>query len=198
MLSTYDEKERPKLTRHPTHSLHVLSVLLQYPDERLMSCLEEIESAVAALPAMEMKTAAASFLGYLKAHRPINLQERYTAAFDIDPATTMNMTYHAHGDNEKRAAALANLQHHYEQAGWERVTGELPDYLPMMLEFLSICPDPVHTEPVWQCLQGMQPLATRLEKTAPVYAALLKPIVRLAADRGASVDKGDHPPRENA
>jgi nitrate reductase delta subunit len=120
----------------------------------------------------------------------IQIQERYTAVFDIDPATTLNMTYHAFGDNEKRAAALAHLQHNYEQAGWERITGELPDYLPMMLEFLSICAHPEHAEPVWQCLQGMQPLVARLEKKAPVYAALLQPIVRMAVERCASVDNG--------
>ena len=85
----------------------------------------------------------------------------------------MNMTYHAFGDNEKRAAALAHLQHNYEQAGWQRITGELPDYLPLMLEFLSICPDPKHTAPVWQCLRGMQPLVERLEKKEPIYACLV-------------------------
>jgi len=67
-----------------------------------------------------------------------------------------------------------------------------------MLEFLSICPDPVHTEPVWQCLQGIRPLVARLEKKAPVYAALLQPIVRMAVEHGTSVDNGGHSPPENA
>jgi nitrate reductase delta subunit len=105
----------------------------------------------------------------------------------------MNMTYHAYGDNEKRATALAHLQHNYERSGWERITGELPDYLPMMLEFLSICPHPVHAAPVWECLRGMRPLVERLEKNEPIYAALLQPIVSMAAERCASVDNRDHP-----
>ncbi len=186
------------MTRNPTNSLHVLSVLLHYPDEELFNRLDEIATAVDHARPTEIESAIQAFVSELDTHRLTQIQERYTAVFDIDPATTLNMTYHAFGDNEKRAAALAHLQHNYEQAGWERITGELPDYLPMMLEFLSICPHPEHTKPVWQYLQGMQPLIDRLEKKAPVYAALLQPIVRMAAERGASVDEDDHPPQDNA
>jgi nitrate reductase delta subunit len=182
----------------PTDALHLLSVLLNYPDEELFNRLDEISSVADHSRPSEIESAIQAFVNELNTQSLIQLQERYTAVFDIDPTTTMNMTYHAHGDNEKRAAALAHLQHNYEQAGWERITGELPDYLPMMLEFLSICPHLEHTEPVWQCLQGIQPLAARLEKKAPVYAALLQPIVRMAAERGAPVDNGDHPSQENA
>ena len=182
----------------PTDALHLLSVLLHYPDEELLNGLGGIESRVANLPSSETVSAILAFVFDLKTQSLIGVQERYTAVFDIDPATTMNMTYHAFGDNEKRAAALAHLQHNYEQAGWERVTGDLPDYLPLMLEFLSICPHPEHTEPVWQCLRGMQPLVDRLKKKAPAYAALLHPIVRMATERGASVDNKDHPPQENS
>ncbi len=178
---------------HPTDSLHVLSVLLHYPDEDLFNRLNEIASAADQSRPADVKSAIQSFIGELETHSLIQVQERYTAVFDIDSATTMNMTYHAFGDNEKRAAALANLQHNYEQAGWERTTGELPDYLPMMLEFLSICPYPEYAEPVWECLQGVHPLVARLEKKAPVYAALLKPIARMAVEQGASADNRDLP-----
>ena len=181
------------MTDHPTDSLHLLSVLLHYPDEELFNRLDEISSAADHSRPVEIESAIQAFVNELNTLSLIQVQERYTAVFDIDPKTTMNMTYHAFGDNEKRAAALAHLQHNYEQAGWERITGELPDYLPMMLEFLSLCPHPEQTEPVWQCLQGLQPLVARLEKKAPVYAALLQPIVRMAAERGPSIDNSGHP-----
>ena len=186
------------MTRHPPDSLHLLSVLLHYPDEELFNRLDEISSVAHHSRPADVESAIQAFVNELNTHSLIQVQEKYTAAFDIDPKTTMNLTHHAFGDNEKRAAALSHLQHNYEQAGWERITGELPDYLPMMLEFLSICPHPEYAEPVWQCLQGMQPLVARLEKKAPVYAALLQPIVRMAVEHGTSVDNGDHPPPENA
>ncbi|MCB2168971.1 MAG: nitrate reductase molybdenum cofactor assembly chaperone [Deltaproteobacteria bacterium] len=186
------------MTDHHTDTLQVLSVLLHYPDEDLLNGLEEIESLAANLPFSETESAIKAFISDLKTQPLIGVQERYTAVFDMDPATTLNVTYHAFGDNEKRAAALAYLQHNYEQAGWARVTGELPDYLPLMLEFLSVCADPRHAQPVWQCLQGMPPLVARLEEKAPVYAALLQPIVRMAVECSASVDNGGHPPEANA
>jgi nitrate reductase delta subunit len=185
------------MTDHHRDTLQVLSVLLHYPDEDMLNGLEEIESRAADLPRAETKSAVQMFIGELKSQPPIGVQERYTAVFDMDPTTTLNITYHAFGDNEKRAAALAYLQHTYEQAGWARVTGELPDYLPLMLEFLSVCADPRHAQAVWQCLQSMPPLVARLEEKAPVYAALLQPIVRMAVERGASVDNGGHPPEAN-
>lgn len=173
-------------------SLQVLSVLLHYPDDDLLNRLDEIASTVDRSHSAEINSAIQAYINYLKTHAPIHVQERYTAMFDMNPATTMNMTYHVYGDNEKRAAALAHLQHNYEQAGWQRITGELPDYLPMMLEFLSICPHPEYTAPVWLCLRGMQPLVERLEKNEPIYAALLQPIVNMAAQRCASVGNCDH------
>lgn len=177
----------------PSHLLHVLSVLLHYPDDELFNRLDEIASVVDHLSPEEIKSAIQAYIKELKTHTPIHVQERYTAVFDINPETTMNVTYHVYGDNEKRAVALAHLQNGYEQAGWQRITGELPDYLPLMLEFLSICPDPEHTAPVWQCLRGMKPLVDRLEKREPIYAALLQPIVDLAVERCASVGNCDHP-----
>jgi nitrate reductase delta subunit len=175
-----------------TDSLQMLSVLLQYPDDGLLSRLDEIASTAVRSHSAEIKSAVQAYINYLKTNAPIHVQERYTAAFDMNPATTMNVTYHAYGDTEKRAAAMARLQHNYEQAGWERITGELPDYLPLMLEFLSICPQPEYTAPVWQCLRGTQSLVERLEKSEPIYAALLQPIVSMAVERCAALDNFDH------
>ena len=181
-----------------TDSLQMLSVLLQYPDDGLLSRLDEIASTAVRSHSAEIKSAVQAYINYLKTNAPIHVQERYTAAFDMNPATTMNVTYHAYGDTEKRAAAMARLQHNYEQAGWERITGELPDYLPMMLEFLAICPHPEYTVPVWQCLRGgIQPLVERLEKNEPIYAALLQPIADMAVERCPALDNRDHPHEAN-
>ncbi|MFY9943145.1 MAG: nitrate reductase molybdenum cofactor assembly chaperone [Desulfobacterales bacterium] len=182
------------MTPNETEALRLLAVLLHYPDDDLLSRLDEIDPYLDTLPPGEIKTAVAAFVDHLKTHAPIQVQERYTAAFDMSPATTLNLTYHAYGDNEKRAAVLARLQRHYGQAGWERTTGELPDYLPVMLEFLAICPQPAHTAVVWECLQGMPPLVAGLEKSAPAYAALLQPLARMAAERRGPGNGREHPP----
>lgn len=176
------------MTPPSADAFRLLSVLLHYPDDDLLGCLDEIGATVRRLPAGETRTAVEDFLSYLGTHAPIRLQENYTAAFDMQPATTLNLTYHAFGDNEKRAQAMARLQRLYDQAGWERISGELPDYLPLLLEFLSIHPRPETAAPVWECLQAVTSLVAGLNKTAPAYAALLRPLALAAAETAGRND----------
>jgi len=179
------------MTERLSHSLRLVSVLLQYPDEALLGRLEELATIAGDVCLEAFRPAVLTFIVELGQMVPLQIQERYTALFDLDPTTTLNVTYQMYGDNEKRAAVLAQLQHCYEQAGWERMTGELPDYLPMMLEFLSICSHSEHTGPAWQCLQRIQPLVDGLARRAPAYATLLQPIVRIADQHLTSIEKGD-------
>ena len=181
------------MKKDPIHPLRLLSVLLQYPDHDLLSQIEMIETEIEDMPSREMKKCMDDFLLYLKTHSPIHLQEGYTAAFDMNPTTTLNLTYQLYGDNEKRADVLARLQQRYQDAGYERTTGELPDYLPMMLEFLSVCPDTENTGLIWECLRGLEDVVDRLQKAAPPYAALLQPLIPMVANRIGSKGSPHHP-----
>lgn len=181
------------MKKDPIHPLRLLSALLQYPDHDLLGQIEMIETEIDDMPSREMKKSMDDFLLYLKTHSPIHLQEGYTAAFDMNPTTTLNLTYQLYGDNEKRADVLARLQQRYQDAGYERITGELPDYLPMMLEFLSVCPDTENAGLVWKCLRGLEDVVDRLQKAAPPYAALLQPLVPMVANRIGLKGNPRHP-----
>lgn len=169
----------------------ILSVLLDYPDKRLLNDLDPITAAARQIPEPEFKHAVQNFLTYLQAHDLLRLQENYTAAFDLGPATTLNLTYHAFGDNEKRAAVLAKLQHLYDRTGWERTSGDLPDYLPLLLEFLCLHPrpEPAMATQIWQCLHATTHLVAGLEKKVPAYAELLRPLACLAAAAATGPDQ---------
>jgi len=169
-------------------SLQLISLMLQYPDENLLQRLDGLAAIACRARPSYIRSAALGFLKELGGLTSIQAQERYTALFDMEPAMSLNVTFHTYGNNEKRAVVLARLQHQYDQAGWERITGELPDYLPMMLEFLAICNDAEQTAFVWQCLHGLGPLIEALEARAPTYACLLRPIAKMAADHGASIE----------
>ncbi|MFZ3048835.1 MAG: nitrate reductase molybdenum cofactor assembly chaperone, partial [Desulfatirhabdiaceae bacterium] len=84
----------------------VLSVLLCYPDDDYLSQIKEMEAIAADMPPDEFKNSIQAFLDYIKNQSAVQLREIYTAAFDVSPATTMNLTYHIWGDNEKRAGML--------------------------------------------------------------------------------------------
>jgi nitrate reductase delta subunit len=154
----------------------ILSLLLQYPDAAYIRALPELTAAAGRLAPGPERAGIYSFLADVTARDVIQLQERYTAAFDLNPSTTLNMSYHRWGDGEKRAAALTRLQSRYRNAGYESVSAELPDYLPLMLEFMATVPGADHSVTIRQCLEGLDPMLERLGRIAPPYAQLLQPL----------------------
>lgn len=177
-------------------ALALVSRLLQYPDDAFKAELAQMQTVAERLAPGPLADAVRRFLEYVRSQSAIALQEHYTAAFDIAPATTLNLTYHAYGDTEQRAAALARLARTYATAGWSPATGELPDYLPLMLEFLSLCPAADPSGPVRQALEGLGPYIERLAPSAPEYAALIAPLAEaFAPDRG--IDDGGEPPPQS-
>lgn len=118
--------------------LKLLSILLQYPDEELILSLEALKEAVEQIPQPEQRQSCAIFLDYLGNNPLIRLQEVYTSTFDLNPETCLNLTYHRWGDTRERGSALVDFHQLYHAAGYVCGTRELPDYLPLVLEFLSI------------------------------------------------------------
>jgi nitrate reductase delta subunit len=118
--------------------LKLLSTLLQYPDDEFILSLEELKEAVAQIPQVEHRERCVNFLDYLGNTPLISLQEEYTSTFDLNPSTCLNLTYHKWGDSRERGNALVDFHRLYHQAGYESSTGELPDYLPLVLEYLSL------------------------------------------------------------
>jgi len=157
--------------------LKLVSILLQYPDDTLFAGLPELEKFVRELSPGEQKKSLEEFLCYLKTQETRCLQELYTAAFDMNPSTTLNITYHLWGDSEKRAGALTGLRQIYQDAGYECTTGELPDYLPMMLEFLAVCPEARGIDLIRECLKPLKEVARRLRETALSYSKLLQSLI---------------------
>ncbi len=117
--------------------LKIISGILRYPDEELISSLDNLKRALEDLPVSGAKSACLDFLKYLEQTSLLRLQEVFTETFDLDPSTCLNLTYHRWGGGEERAEALIRLKRHYDEAGLEMATEELPDYLPLILEFMA-------------------------------------------------------------
>ena len=121
-------------------SWKLLSVLLQYPDDALLDALPELELAAAELPPVQ-RASVARFLAYVGATPPAALRAAYVEAFDFDRRSAMHLTWHTHGDRRQRGIELVRLKRHYAEAGLPLADGELPDYLPVLLEFAEFRPD---------------------------------------------------------
>jgi nitrate reductase delta subunit len=104
----------------------------------------------------------------------LRLQEEYTRVFDLNPATCLNLTYHKWGDSPERAAGLAKLNQLYLDAGFEWVGGELPDFLPLVLEFLALAPKEAGVLITGQFREQIEILGSRLDSLQSTYAGILR------------------------
>lgn len=165
------------MTREKALIIKMVSHFLQYPDEDLLNSLEPMAEEVRALPQGRAKEVLADFVGYLQSRRLIRLQEEYSRHFDLNPATSLNLTYHRYGDGKDRGAALVELLRVYRRAGYMPTTRELPDYLPLVLEFLAICPQDDFAWLVQEYRPQVEALADRLIQSGTPYAHLLSVVV---------------------
>ncbi len=157
--------------------LKMASHLLQYPDEELLNSLAPLGEAIAALPPGRAREALGSFAAYLQTRPLLRLKEEYSRHFDLNPAASLNLTYHRFGDGRERGTALVQLLRAYREAGYEPATRELPDYLPLVLEFLAICPEAAANWIVQEYLPQVAALANRLSQADTPYGRLLSMVV---------------------
>lgn len=118
----------------------LLSVLLAYPDEELVAALPELREASAALPRPEQR-ALEPLLDTLATTPLPELRRSYVETFDFDRRCALHLTYHTHGDRRQRGLELVRLKRRYAEAGLPFESSELPDYLPVLLEFAALRPE---------------------------------------------------------
>jgi len=134
-----------------------LSALLQYPDEELLAAADELPAWMRGTPLRE-------------------LQAAYVQTFDFDRRASLHLTYHTHGDRRQRGLELVRLKRRYAEAGLPLTGGELPDYLPVLLEFAALAP--AEGEALLNELRvPLELVRARLHATESPYADLLDALV---------------------
>jgi nitrate reductase delta subunit len=119
--------------------LLVISRLLEYPDAALWQHHQELREALVEGNAVNLQQAAVlnEFITRLCGRDLLDAQESYSILFDRGRATSLLLFEHVHGESRDRGQAMVNLMTQYEQAGMVIDTHELPDHLPLYLEYLS-------------------------------------------------------------
>lgn len=113
------------------------SVLLSYPDEDYGQDLAAVAGVVQALPAGPARSRLADALSWLGGLSPMEAAATYVDTFDLRRGVCLYLTYYRHGDTRERGLALAALVDVYRSAGLAVIPGELPDYLPALLEMAA-------------------------------------------------------------
>jgi nitrate reductase molybdenum cofactor assembly chaperone NarJ/NarW len=163
-----------------------LGALLTYPTAELQAAAGEIAAVIDAEKRLRKadKAALHALLAKLADADLLDLQERYVALFDRGRATSLNLFEHVHGESRERGPAMVDLMQVYERAGFALSAGELPDYLPAMLEFLAQRPFAEAAEMLADCAHILRKLGETLRDRDSRYAAVPAALLALVGEAG--------------
>ncbi|MDO5101867.1 MAG: nitrate reductase molybdenum cofactor assembly chaperone [Lautropia sp.] len=163
----------------------ICSALLSYPDETLLEALPDIEAVLDETPLFKVQLAP--LLQHLKMHRHalIRLQEDYVANFDRSRRLSLYLFEHIHGESRERGEALLDLLHEYQRHGFEPndLAGgcrEMPDYLPLFLEFLAQLPAEAAGRLLGDAVHVIGLVGERLRQDANPYAVVFELLTDLS------------------
>ncbi len=162
----------------------VLSALLTYPSAELTAAAPDFGAILQAenlLPAAQRR-ALASLIDEIATGDVYDLQERYGLLFDRSKTLALYLFEHVHGENRDRGQAMVDLRAMYEQAGLFIAANELPDYLPLFLEFLSTRPPAEARGLLADTAHILAALAERLARRQSPYKAVFDALVAIAQD----------------
>lgn len=162
-------------------SLRIISRLLDYPNQELWEHLSEIFENVDECTELteENKTKLKFWIAQNKQTRLFDAQAEYCGLFDRGRALSLLLFEHVHGQSRDRGQAMVDLMQQYQQAGLELNAKELPDHLPLYLEYLAT----LSQEQVEQGLNDIAPilalLAERLSQRESHYSLLMMILLSL-------------------
>lgn len=162
--------------------LVVISRLLEYPDAALWQHQGELFDVLSESEKLDKGDAQmlGMFLRELTAQDLLDAQAAYSELFDRGRATSLLLFEHVHGESRDRGQAMVDLLNQYEQHGLVLDSRELPDHLPLYLEYLAQLPES-------EAIGGLQDIApilallcARLQQRESRYAVLFEQLLKLA------------------
>ena len=176
-------------SRPATKSLRVLAALLGYPDARLRGHLPEMRGLLRDEHAVSPSrlTELDALMDALRRADPLQLEADYVELFDRGRATSLHLFEHVHGDSRERGSAMIDLGQTYAGAGLILNEGELPDYLPAVLEFVSTQPPREARAFLGEMAHIFNAIFGALQQRGSAYASVLGTLLELAGERAQPV-----------
>ena len=151
------------------------SILLDYPTPERRAQFALVEASVVDLP-HPLRRTFDEFFAAVNDQSQQELETHFTATFDLKRKCCPYLTYYAAGDTRRRGMALVRFVEAYRAAGWQVGADELPDYLPMVLEFSARSDSPIAQELLAAHRDGIEVLRTALEKFDSPYARIVEAV----------------------
>jgi nitrate reductase delta subunit len=158
-----------------------LAALLSYPTEALQAATGEIAEALAGEAIVPDLAAIRTFLDDIATTDIYELQERYFALFDRSRTLSLHLFEHIHGESRDRGQAMADLITLYQSHGLDMAANELPDFLPLFLEFLSLLPDAEARTMLSEPAGILRALTDRLATRNTGYRAVMAALADIAS-----------------
>jgi nitrate reductase molybdenum cofactor assembly chaperone NarJ/NarW len=147
------------------------AVLLSYPDTGFAGDLAAVAGALARLPPGHTRTKLSRALDVLAGQAPLEAAARYVDTFELHRRRSLHLTWYRHGDTRERGLALAALVDVYRSAGVRPTPGELPDFLPALLELAAL--HPAGAAVLGEHRAALDALAGELDQAASPYAGVV-------------------------
>lgn len=181
-------------------SLKALGVLLAYPTAELRTALPEIAAVLEADPRLPKPALAAvgTLINDLSGSDALEIEERYVALFDRGRLTSLNLFEHVHGESRDRGPAMVDLKRLYQRSGYRLSTRELPDYLPALLEFLSLRPEVEARETLGDCAHILRQIGEALRDRDSPYSAVFAALLAWIGESGLRACERTPRPREKS
>jgi len=178
-----------------TITFKAAAALLAYPTEELVAALPDILEILEDDRRVPRRVRAdlATLVDDLRCADPLDAQERYVATFDRGRAACLHLFEHVHGESRDRGQAMVDLKSMYERAGLSLAGHELPDYLPALLEFLSLQPFEVAEAMLGDCAHVVRKVGDALASRGSPYAAVFAAVLAVAGLPGLTGKAEDVP-----
>ncbi|MBP7605521.1 MAG: nitrate reductase molybdenum cofactor assembly chaperone [Giesbergeria sp.] len=171
-------------------SLRVLALLLGYPDAELRAHLSELRAALHAERALSASrlTELDALIATLGRKAVLEVESDYVEMFDRGRATSLHLFEHVHGDSRDRGPAMIDLTKTYEQAGLFLGENEMPDFVPVVLEFTSTLQPRQAREFLGEMAHIFNAIFAALQKRESPYACVLGALLELAGEKASPVE----------
>jgi len=179
-------------------TLKAISLILSYPTRDLQAAMPEIGGVLASETRLTtaVRRALRPLVEELSGRDIYDLEEQYVMLFDRSRTLSLNLFEHVHGESRDRGGAMVSLVETYRDGGFEPATSELPDHLPVLLEFLATRPFAEVQDTLADAAHIFQALASRLDRRESQYGAVFAALLQLSgtkADRDAVAELLDQP-----
>ena len=171
-------------------SLRVLAALLAYPDAELRRDLAEMTVLLAKDGALSgsRRGELGALARWLADGEPLDVEAQYVETFDRGRSTSLHLFEHVHGDSRDRGPAMIDLARTYAAAGLMLKEGELPDYLPVVLEFASTQPPREAKAFLGEIAHIVNAIFSALLQRGSRYAAVMGALLDMAGEQARAVE----------